>query len=81
MASEEQVKNSAFDTEAANCLVKELRGTVVAGKTKSYEWRVSQLKSLLKMVEERDKQICDALFSDLSKPEMEAFIHEVNFFF
>ncbi|CAI9291487.1 unnamed protein product [Lactuca saligna] len=77
MASEEQVKNSAFDTEAANCLVKELRGTVVAGKTKSYEWRVSQLKSLLKMVEERDKQICDALFSDLSKPEMEAFIHEI----
>ncbi|CAH1453952.1 unnamed protein product [Lactuca virosa] len=77
MASEEQVKNSAFDTEAANCLVKELRGTVVAGKTKSYEWRVKQLKSLLKMVEERDKQICDALFSDLSKPEMEAFIHEI----
>ncbi|KAI3745900.1 hypothetical protein L6452_08311 [Arctium lappa] len=81
MASED-VKNSpaatvVFDTVAANSLVKELRSTVIAGKTKSYEWRASQLKSLLKMVEDRDKEICDALFSDLSKPETEAFIHEM----
>ncbi|KAK9080097.1 hypothetical protein SSX86_001772 [Deinandra increscens subsp. villosa] len=81
MASEEQLKNSTapevFDAEAASCLIKELRGTFVSGKTKSYEWRSSQLKSLLKMLEDSDKQICDALFSDLSKPEMEAYIHEI----
>ncbi|KAM0008010.1 putative aldehyde dehydrogenase (NAD(+)) [Helianthus debilis subsp. tardiflorus] len=81
MASEEQVKNSTapavFDTDAANCLTKELRSTFLAGKTKSYEWRSSQLKSLLKMLDDSEKQICDALFSDLAKPEMEAYIHEI----
>ncbi|KAI3686946.1 hypothetical protein L1987_80636 [Smallanthus sonchifolius] len=81
MASEEQAKNSTapatFDAEAADCLMKELRSTFLDGKTKSYEWRSSQLKSLLKMLEDSDKQICDALFSDLSKPEMEAYIHEI----
>ncbi|KAK1407755.1 hypothetical protein QVD17_39381 [Tagetes erecta] len=79
MASEEETKTSSpvFDAEAASCLMKELRGTFIAGKTKSFEWRSSQLKSLLKMVEDSDKQICDALFSDLSKPEMEAYIHEI----
>ncbi|XP_071701896.1 aldehyde dehydrogenase family 3 member H1-like [Rutidosis leptorrhynchoides] len=81
MATEEQVKKSTspavFDTEAAVRLMKELRGTVATGTTKSYEWRSSQLKNLLKMVENSEKQICEALFSDLSKPEMEAFIHEI----
>ncbi|KAL8216206.1 hypothetical protein R6Q57_023043 [Mikania cordata] len=81
MASEALVNDSpapaVFDSEAAGCLVKELRGTFLSGKTRSYEWRLSQLKSLLKMMEDSEKQICDALFSDLSKPEMEAYIHEV----
>lgn len=86
MGSEDHVSKSpspspaVFDTAAAGCLIKELRGTYIAGKTKSYEWRESQLKGLLNMVESNEKQICDALFSDMSKPEMEAFIHEVNFF-
>lgn len=78
MASEQQVKKSTlFDSSSAETLVKDMRGTVATGKTKSYEWRVSQLKSLLKMVETSDKLICDALFSDLGKPQHEAFIHEI----
>nr|XP_043640196.1 aldehyde dehydrogenase family 3 member H1 [Erigeron canadensis] len=79
MATEEQVKHSpaVFDTEAAEGLLKELRATVNTGKTKSYEWRQSQLKNLLKMIESSEKQICEALFSDLSKPELESFVHEI----
>lgn len=61
----------------AEVIVKELRGTYESGKTKSYEWRVSQLKALLKIGENYEKEIADALYSDLSKPELEAFIHEV----
>lgn len=61
----------------AEAIVKELRGTYGSGKTKSYEWRVSQLKALLKIAENHEKEIADALYSDLSKPELEAFIHEV----
>lgn len=62
----------------AEAIVKELRGTYGSGKTKSYEWRVSQLKALLKIAENHEKEIADALYSDLSKPELEAFIHEVS---
>ncbi|PWA45044.1 Aldehyde dehydrogenase, conserved site-containing protein [Artemisia annua] len=77
MASEQQVKKSTlFDTSSAETLVKDMRGAVSSGKTKSYEWRLGQLKSLLKMVESSEKLICDALFSDLGKPQHEAFIHE-----
>lgn len=47
-------------------------------KTKSYEWRVSQLKALFKIAENHEKEITDALYSDLSKPELEAFIHEIS---
>lgn len=61
----------------AEAIVKELRGTYESGKTKSYEWRVSQLKALLKIGENYEKEIADALYSDLSKPELEAFIHEI----
>ncbi|XP_055829263.1 aldehyde dehydrogenase [Solanum dulcamara] len=62
----------------AEVIVKELRGTYESGKTKSYEWRVSQLKALLKIGENHEKEIADALYSDLSKPELEAFIHEIS---
>ncbi|KAK6787001.1 hypothetical protein RDI58_015526 [Solanum bulbocastanum] len=62
----------------AEAIVKELRGTYGTGKTKSYEWRVSQLKALLKIGENHEKEIAAALYSDLSKPELEAFIHEIS---
>ncbi|KAL3334842.1 hypothetical protein AABB24_031186 [Solanum stoloniferum] len=62
----------------AEAIVKELRGTYGTGKTKSYEWRVSQLKALLKIGENHEKEITGALYSDLSKPELEAFIHEIS---
>uniref|UniRef100_A0A0V0I662 Putative ovule protein n=1 Tax=Solanum chacoense TaxID=4108 RepID=A0A0V0I662_SOLCH len=62
----------------AEAIVKELRGTYGTGKTKSYEWRVSQLKALFKIAENHEKEITEALYSDLSKPELEAFIHEIS---
>ncbi|KAL3513644.1 hypothetical protein ACH5RR_026361 [Cinchona calisaya] len=63
-----------FDPTAT---VKELRGTFDSGKTKSYEWRVSQLKALLKLASFHEKEIIDALHSDLSKPELESFLFEI----
>ncbi|KAK9270298.1 hypothetical protein L1049_025876 [Liquidambar formosana] len=76
MASEE-AKKKVFDVEAGSSLVKELRGTFASGKTRSYEWRVSQLKNLLKMAEDHEQDIIDALRSDLSKPELESFVSEI----
>ncbi|XP_022773280.1 aldehyde dehydrogenase family 3 member H1-like [Durio zibethinus] len=76
MASEMKEKE-VFDSESAKELVKELRASFVAGKTKSYEWRRTQLKAMLKMMEENEPQIVAALRDDLSKPELESSIYEI----
>lgn len=77
MATPNGKNGEVFDGEAARLVVNELRATVATGKTKSYEWRVSQLKSLIKLSEEHETEIVDALRSDLSKPEFESFVQEV----
>ncbi|CAK8570320.1 unnamed protein product [Lathyrus sativus] len=70
-------KTKVFDSEEALATVKKLRETFESGKTRSYEWRVSQLKVLLEITEEHEQEILDAIFSDLSKSEAEAFIQEI----
>ncbi|CAI0555384.1 unnamed protein product [Linum tenue] len=59
-------------------MVKQLRQSFKSGKTKSYQWRVSQLKGIAKMVEERESDIVQALYQDLSKPPLEAFVAEIS---
>ncbi|XVE60304.1 hypothetical protein DITRI_Ditri05aG0118100 [Diplodiscus trichospermus] len=76
MGSEVERK-AIFDKESAKELVKELRASFVAGKTKSYEWRRTQLNSMLRMMEENEPQIVAALRDDLSKPELESSIYEI----
>jgi len=66
-----------FDGEKANLLVRDLRKCFDSGRTKSYEWRVSQLEAISKMLEEKEKEITEALYKDLAKPPFEAFITEV----
>ncbi|KAL9331065.1 hypothetical protein ACSQ67_000675 [Phaseolus vulgaris] len=68
-----------FGSEEALAMVEELRATFDCGKTRGLEWRSSQLKALIKLSEEHEKQIVQALHSDLSKSETEAFVQEVNY--
>ena len=70
-------KKVAFDAEAASMLVKDLRATFASGKTRSYEWRVSQLNALIELADAHEQQIIDALFSDLAKPPLETVVYEV----
>ncbi|XP_020203974.1 aldehyde dehydrogenase family 3 member H1 [Cajanus cajan] len=70
-------EKQVFDGEEANLLVRELRKSFDSGRTKSYEWRVSQLEAIARMLEEKEKEITEALYEDLSKPQFEAFIAEV----
>ncbi|XP_011031097.1 PREDICTED: aldehyde dehydrogenase family 3 member H1-like [Populus euphratica] len=70
-------KKQPFDANEAPSLVKELKESFRTGRTRSYEWRVSQLKGIEKIVEEREKDISEALYKDLSKPEFEAFVSEI----
>ncbi|XVF39300.1 hypothetical protein PTKIN_Ptkin01aG0023700 [Pterospermum kingtungense] len=76
MASEME-KKEVFDTESAKDLVKELRASFGSGKTKSYEWRRTQLTAMLKMLDEEEPQIVAALREDLSKPELESSVYEI----
>ncbi|KAH6835296.1 aldehyde dehydrogenase 3H1 [Perilla frutescens var. hirtella] len=64
--------------DAAGVVVKELRSTYTSGRTKSYEWRVSQLDALLRIATRHEREIVEALRSDLNKPEIEAFSHEIS---
>ncbi|KAL9144669.1 hypothetical protein ABFS82_14G310800 [Erythranthe guttata] len=65
---------AAVDVEAA---VKELRNTYSSGKTKSYEWRISQLEALLKIVTHHENEIVEAVHSDLCKPQTETSFQEI----
>ncbi|TKY60462.1 Aldehyde dehydrogenase family 3 member I1 [Spatholobus suberectus] len=71
-------EKQVFDGDKANLLVRELRKNFDSGRTKSYEWRVSQLEAIVKMLEEKENEITEALYKDLSKPQLEAFITEIS---
>ncbi|XP_050365008.1 aldehyde dehydrogenase family 3 member H1-like isoform X2 [Argentina anserina] len=68
----------AFDGAAAAALVANLRASFASYKTRSYEWRVSQLNCLLKLATDHEAEIVDALSSDLSKPEFESLVYEIG---
>ncbi|KAM7253175.1 hypothetical protein ACFE04_025793 [Oxalis oulophora] len=68
---------SEFDSAAASVLVSELRVNFCKGTTRTYEWRVAQLKSLLKMFRNHELEILDCLRQDLDKPEAESSIYEI----
>ncbi|ESQ53705.1 hypothetical protein EUTSA_v10024844mg [Eutrema salsugineum] len=68
----------AFDGKEAALLVEELRINFNTGRTKSYEWRISQLQNISRMIDEKERSIAEALHQDLSKPELEAFLAEIS---
>ncbi|KAK2438859.1 aldehyde dehydrogenase family 3 member H1 [Trifolium repens] len=76
-AESEVEKKQVFDGDKAALLVRELRNNFDSGKTKSYEWRISQLEAIAKMLVEKENEIIDALHKDVSKPRLEAYITEV----
>lgn len=58
-------------------VVAEARTTFESGKTRGFEWRQSQLKSLLRLLKEREDDMCKVLKDDLGKHRVEAFRDEV----
>lgn len=60
-------------------IIKLLRATFKSGKTKSYEWRISQLKALRKFCTENTEAIEIALYKDLKKPKVEANVEVAAF--
>jgi aldehyde dehydrogenase (NAD+) len=74
---EGKMNTEVFNREKAEATVKNLRESFNTGKTKTYEWRASQLKSIARLIDEKECEIIEAIHSDLGKPGMEAYLHEV----
>ena len=54
--------------------LKKQREFFATGKTKDVEFRISQLKKLKATIQNREKDVIQALYGDLKKPELEAYI-------
>lgn len=70
-------RKQVCDAEHGAALVTALRWSYGTGRTRSYEWRADQLRGFLRMMEEKEGDVHDALRADLGKPELEAFVQEV----
>lgn len=71
-------RNNIFDGEAGSILVNELRATFASGKTRNYEWKVSQLNQLFKLLNFHEQEIIDALRNDIDKPPLETVAYEIG---
>lgn len=61
-----------------NQVVKTTKSAFLTGRTKDVKFRKKQLKQLKLLVEENKTSICEALKSDLNKPEFETLLGEFN---
>lgn len=49
------------------------------GMTKSFDFRINQIKALLQLIEENEDKIINAIVQDTRKPIFEAKIFEIEF--
>jgi aldehyde dehydrogenase (NAD+) len=64
-----------------NELLQEHRIYFEKGETRSVDFRLKQLDKLSKTIKKYEKQIIDALYKDLHKPEFEAYATEIGFLY
>ncbi|MFE2996965.1 aldehyde dehydrogenase family protein [Nocardia sp. NPDC059246] len=53
------------------------RRTYATGRTRDREWRVTQLKGLIRLLDEREEQLAEALHSDLGRSRAEAWFGDI----
>ncbi|MGZ4804053.1 MAG: aldehyde dehydrogenase family protein [Acidimicrobiia bacterium] len=63
--------------DAPTDIVKRLRSTFDAGRTRPVEWRTAQLKALKRLLAEGESEMLDALRRDLGKSATEGFVTEI----
>lgn len=69
---------ASTDVFNASALVKKQRSYFNTGATLDVQFRIEQLKKLRKLIVDNEKQIIEALYKDLRKPELEAYATEVG---
>lgn len=60
-------------------IVSSLRTSFNRGRTRNIEWRINQLKNLMRMMEENEDAFLAALKLDLGKPKAESVMAEIDF--
>ncbi|MEM1082245.1 MAG: aldehyde dehydrogenase family protein, partial [Pseudomonadota bacterium] len=60
-------------------LLHRLRSTFNAGRTRDLRWRRRQLDALIRMLNDHEAEILEAMHQDFGKPAQEAFLAEVGF--
>ena len=60
-------------------VVEGLRKSFNDGVTRSIQWRLTQLRRLESLITENESKLSAALFADLRKCKMEAYVTEVKF--
>ena len=68
----------ALTIESAKKITDKLRTNFRNGRTLSYHYRYNQLDCLLKLIQENNDKICQALYTDLNKPSFESALCEVD---
>jgi acyl-CoA reductase-like NAD-dependent aldehyde dehydrogenase len=58
-------------------MMEELRSAFAADYTLSKEWRLSQLKALVRLLDEEGPALCEAMRKDLHKSPLEGFLTEL----
>ncbi|KAF7269575.1 hypothetical protein GWI33_017379 [Rhynchophorus ferrugineus] len=69
---------SAPEKHTAEQMVAMARRSFNTGKTKSYEFRVQQLRQMQKFLTENEVEICEALLADFKKPPHETYMLEID---
>jgi acyl-CoA reductase-like NAD-dependent aldehyde dehydrogenase len=70
-------KDEETTVAAVPHIVKDLQRTVRSGITRTAEWRIQQLRAILKLVQENEERIIQVLAQDIGKPAHEAFLTEI----
>lgn len=60
-------------------IIEPLREYFLTGKTFDIEWRMGQIRAILKMLDEQSDTLAEALFKDLHKSPEEAWLTETGF--
>ncbi|MEM6559590.1 MAG: aldehyde dehydrogenase family protein [Myxococcota bacterium] len=59
-------------------LVGSLRASFNSGKTSDVEWRIAQLRQVIKFCREQEDALAKAVFEDLRKPRQEAVVTDIQ---
>lgn len=59
-------------------MMKQLRAAFDSDKTLGAEWRISQLKAFLCLIEEEGTNLCEAMYKDLHKSPLEGYLTELG---